>query len=469
MRRHLFLVCVVLCVTFGQVGAQDEDTLIITAPQPLARLSGEVEVLGTVNPPGLRSYFLEVADFVENPDTAVWTPVSLPQRTPVVDGLIARLSTTAIPDGVYALRLRAVLEGGETLTLLVRPLRIDNASAVPTPEPTPEGPLIVPRPQVVNELPIPVGGQLDNFDENAARLMRAAGMTWIKWQIPFVVGDFSLIDVARDRINWSHERGFYAMLSIKGLRDELGALGADYYPLYAEFVGRVAELGVDAIQVWNEQNIDREWPTGRISPAAYTELLRQAYTAIKAVDETILVITGSPAPTGAEGAFGLDRVWNDDRYYQGMAAAGAANYADCIGIHYNEGIVPPSATSGDPRDNYPTRYFPTMLQRAAAPFRAQGMPLCFSELGYISPDGFGRLPASFAWGQNNTVRQQAEWLRDAIRIAAETPTVQVDLIIVFNVNFTRFVEDDPQAAFAIIRPDGSCPACAAIAELRQPR
>ena len=79
-------------------------------------------------------------------------------------------------------------------------------------------------------------------------------------------------------------------------------------------------------------------------------MLRQAHGAIKAVDPTIMVISGAPAPTGAEGAFGLDSVWNNDRYYQGMANAGVDEFADCIGVHYNEGIIPPGNTGGDPRN-----------------------------------------------------------------------------------------------------------------------
>ena len=74
------------------------------------------------------------------------------------------------------------------------------------------------------------------------------------------------------------------------------------------------------------------------------------------------------------------------------------------------------------------------------------------------------LPSGFAWGANTSVAEQAEWLRDAIEIAATT--ANVDLIIVFDVNFTRFIDGDPQGGFAIIRPDGSCPACDAIAQLR---
>jgi hypothetical protein len=423
-----------------------------------------------------------------------WTPVSLPRNTPVTEGVIAQVNTTLLPDGIYQLRLRVVLTSGETQTITVAPVRIDNANAqfsgntVPTviplapatsaaptdiPQPTVEPtativptPTIVPRPQVVNELPISLGGHIADFDEDAIPFMQDAGMTWIKWQVPFVVGDDSLLTVARDRISWSHQHGFLALLSIKGSKDELGELGADYYPLYADFVGRVSAFQPDAIQVWNEMNIDREWPQGQIDPRSYVELLRQAYEAIKSVDPTVKVITGAPAPTGAEGAFGLDRVWNDDRYYLGMANAGAAQYADCIGIHYNEGIIAPQQQGGDPRGGYPTYYFPLMLQRAAFPFRnTPGVSFCFSEMGYLSPEGFGALPSDFAWAANTSVEEQAQWLHDAIQMASQTSSVKIDLIIIWNVDFSNF-EQDPQAGYAIMRPDGTCPACELIGTLR---
>ena len=40
---------------------------------------------------------------------------------------------------------------------------------------------------------------------------------------------------------------------------------------------------------------------------------------------------------------------------------------------------------------------------------------------------------------------------------------QVRLMIVFNVDFTVWEADDPQAGYAMIRPGGACPACAALA------
>jgi hypothetical protein len=477
LKRVTLLLAVLLLVTAPVMG-QIEDVKI-DFPPPVYDLAGTVSVAGTVNPfAGLNLYYLEMGAYPEAGD--LWTPVSLPSRTPVTNGVIATIDTRVVPDGVYTLRLRVLLADGTQRTVSVAPVRVGNmlnrldGSSAPSftmptspsvlPPAEPAAPVLVPRPQVVNTLPIPVGGQMDNFDERAAELMRETGMTWMKWQIPFTVGDRSLIDVARDRINWSHERGFEVFLSIKGNKDEMAAGGEEYYRQYAEFVAEIAALGPGAIQIWNEMNLDREWPRGQIDPRRYVELLRQAYDAIKAVDPSIRVVTGAPAPTGAEGAFGTDRVWNDDRYYLGMANAGAASFSDCIGIHYNEGIISPRLQGGDPRGTYETYYLPLMIQRAAFPFRNTNARLCFSELGYVSPEGYGALPAGFAWGANTSVGEQAMWLREAIEVAAATG--RVDLIIVFNINFTRFVDGDPQGGYAIIRPDGSCPACEEIATLR---
>ncbi len=476
--QRLMLMFAVLLLAVTPIFAQT-DTVRVDFPPPVYDLAGTVRVVGTVNPQNLNSYFIEMGVY---PDPTTWIPVSLPSRAPVTDGTLATIDTLLLPDGVYTLRLNVLLNTGEAQQVLIAPLRIANSldgretappiqlppaiGNEPEAPPEPFEPVVIPRPQTVSDLPIPVGAQMDTFDEDAAELMRAAGMTWMKWQIPFTVGDRSLIDVVRDRINWSHERGFFVLLSVKGNKDELAAMGEDYFAEYAAFVGEISAMRPSAIQVWNEMNLDREWPLGQIDPRLYVALLEEAYNAIEAVDPEIIVVTGAPAPTGAEGAFGLDRVWNDDRYYLGMANAGAASFADCIGVHYNEGIISPRQQGGDPRGDYPTYYFPLMMQRAAFPFRTANMPLCFSELGYLSPDGFGQLPEGFAWGQNTSVAEQAEWLRDAIQIAATTDSTPVRFIIVFNANFTRFVDGDPQGAYAIIRPDGSCPACDAIAQLR---
>lgn len=286
-------------------------------------------------------------------------------------------------------------------------------------------------------------------------LMRYAGMTWAKVQIRYGRGqDPSSV---AGTINDAHAKGFRILLGVVGFPADING-GEAYFDDYAKFVAGLAGLGADAIEVWNEPNIDREWPTGQIDPARYTQLLARAYNAIKSTNPGTIVISAAPAPTGAESAFGRERVWNDNTYVAGMAAAGAGRYMDCVGAHYNEGIVSPRQTSGDPRDNYYTRYFYGMVNTY---YNAIRKPVCFTELGYLTPEGYGNLPGAFGWAVNTTVAQQAQWVADAIRLARSSG--KVPLVIIWNMDFTGTFGDDPMGGYALIRPDGSCPACDRLA------
>ncbi len=299
------------------------------------------------------------------------------------------------------------------------------------------------------------GGHVEGFSDYAAGLMHYAGMTWVKRQWRYFAGQ-NPGDVA-GIINDAHAKGFRILIGIVGLPGEVNNGG--YFEQYAAFVGGVAGLGADAIEVWNEMNIDREWPAGSIDPGRYTELLRQSYNAIKASNPNTLVISGAPAPTGYFGGCGPNGC-DDNAYIAGMAVAGATRYADCMGLHYNEGILGPSQTSGDPRGNsgHYTRYFYGMLNTYSRAFG--GKSLCFTELGYLTPEGFPPLPGGFAWAQSVTLAQQAGWLDQVVSLAARSGKVR--LLIIWNVDFTQY-GDDPMAGYAMIRPDGSCPACDALA------
>jgi hypothetical protein len=296
-----------------------------------------------------------------------------------------------------------------------------------------------------------LGGQVQDLNGGTINAMKQAGMRWVKRQA--FAGDGGAVGL----IAQAHGAGFKILLSVIG--DKNAVVEDGYQGGYAAYVGGLAGSGADAIEVWNEANIDREWRRGSISPSIYVSLLAKSYNAIKRANPNTIVIIGAPAPTGAEGAFGTDRVWNDDRFYAGLGAAGAGRYADCVGVHYNEGIVGPNQTSGDPRDNYPTRYFSTMLARAMRPF--PGMRACFTEIGYLTGEGYGPLPGGFAWAGRTTVAQQAAWLAQA---AVKASASGVRLMIIFNVDLTHW-SDDPQAGFAMIRPGGVCPACQALGQV----
>ena len=298
-----------------------------------------------------------------------------------------------------------------------------------------------------------LGGHVTGLDGNTIAKLKESRMTWVKKQVKFGVSD------GKGFIDQAHANGFKVMLGALGDPNGLASDFDGYVARFAEYVGYLASLGADAIEVWNEPNIDREWPAGQINGGSYTRLLAAAYNAIKAANASTIVISGAPAPTGWFGAAGCGATGcNDDAFMRQMAQAGAANYMDCLGLHYNEGIVSPTQSSGDPRDSYPTRYFGSMLARGTSLF--PGKKVCWTELGYLSPEGYGGLPSHFAWAGNVTVAQQAQWLADAARLSANSG--QVLMMIVWNVNFTHWGAD-PQAGYAMIRPDGACPACGTLA------
>lgn len=289
--------------------------------------------------------------------------------------------------------------------------------------------------------------------------MSYAGMTWIKRQHKWSNGNTGQ-DVA-GVISDAHNAGFKILLSMPGASVSSIDFGA-----YTAFLSSVASLPdpPDAIEVWNEMNIDREWPAGQISPQSYVEnMLAPGYAAIKAANPNIMVISGAPAPTGFFGGCGGGGC-NDDLYMAGMAAAGGASYMDCIGIHYNEGIISPTQQSGDPRnpsDHY-TRYFWGMTNTYYNAFGGSRQ-LCYTELGYLSGEGFSTaIPPGFDWANNVTVAQQAQWLAEATSLSANSG--QVRMLIVWNIDSMTWTSD-PQAGYAIIRPGGGCPACETLRQV----
>jgi hypothetical protein len=102
-------------------------------------------------------------------------------------------------------------------------------------------------------------------------------------------------------------------------------------------------------------------------------------------------------------------------------------------------------------------YFDTFNPEDAA----KKLPLCFTEIGYLTPDGFDKSLAqaganNFLWAEGTTVFDQAEWLEEALLRSCRSGRVK--LFIVWNVDFENYGQD-PQAGYAILRPDEECPSC----------
>jgi hypothetical protein len=439
--------------------------------------------------PLLRTFKLGVPASANSGELALrWSVESASGVVDVVEtGLDEPLrATIEAPEGNYAINVAvaqgsepATVRGGAAVAVFVpSPTPTQTPTPEPTPTPlatnTPEQPSVQIVATAVSVAAPPAaapgagsivgggfeyGGHVTGTGTGAAGLMSHAGMNWMKIQLRYGPGmDGS---VAQQAINEAHGRGFKILLGVVGSPEDLRNGGTGYMQEFASFLGSVASYGPDAIEVWNEPNLDREWPDGQISGSLYAQMLQMAYNAIKGANGSVMVISGAPAPTGAEGAY-PGRVMNDDRWVSELLAAGGAQWMDCLGAHYNEGIVGPSQAGGDPRDNYYTRYFPTTLNTYWNLIGGQ-RPICFTELGYLTPEGFPPLPSYFSWAQNVTLGQQAAWLAEAAAIASQSGRVR--LMIIWNVDFTDY-GTDPMGGYAIVRPNGSCPACDALAAAR---
>ncbi|MCL4266421.1 MAG: LysM peptidoglycan-binding domain-containing protein [Anaerolineae bacterium] len=394
-------------------------------PQPTAPPPGPQPTPPTPPPGGSTTYVVQRGD----------TLSSIARRFNTTVSAIVAANNIANPNLIYVGQVLVIPTGSTT--------------------PPPPGSTPPPPPPPPPSSGFELGGQSLNLG-NRAR-MQEAGMNWIKIQQKWSPGQSP--DALAGVIQDAHNNGFKILLSITGAQTYPPANGIDFNA-YVNYVRGVAALGPDAIEIWNEQNIDFEWPAGQISPTSYVNnMLAPAYNAIKSANANVMVISGAPAPTGFDNG---TNAWSDARYIQGMAAAGAVNYMDCIGVHHNAGATSPSATSGhpaDPGDRHYSWYFGPTFDLYYNTFGG-ARRVCFTELGYLSPQGFPFLPANFAWAANTTVSQHAQWLGEAVTLARGSGRAR--MVIVFNVDFTTYTQTDPQAGYAIIRPDGSCPACGTL-------
>ena len=376
--------------------------------------------------------------------------LSVPMKAPAEDGTyrsvwMLKTGNTAIPGGSFYVLFKI----GEAV-----------AAPAPAPAPGPAAP--------VAAGPFALGGHImQGFAY--ADYMRSAGMTWAKEQIRYP-GDASGIIAA------AHANGFKIQLSALGESGMVTQGG--FEDAIAQWVAGMAAAGADAIEIWNEPNIDREWSYSNMTPQAYTNLLCRAYAAIKAANPGTAVISAAPAPTGAFGGGGCIDLGggqkqcgiDDIPWLVGMANVGAANCMDYIGAHHNSGATSPSATSGHPADPGSTHHSWFFLPQTRAYYNIfGGRKLFYTELGYVSPEGYGAIPGPFSWAAATTVAQQAQWLGEVVRLSRQTGMVAN--VIVWNVGAQCYGMcggvPDPQAGYNIIRPDGSCPACAALAGAMQ--
>lgn len=118
------------------------------------------------------------------------------------------------------------------------------------------------------------------------------------------------------------------------------ASAAQYAQWAAAVAARYAPMGVHTFEIWNEPNIQAFWQP-KPNPAAYTAMLKAAYTAIKNVDPSAFVLSGGLAPAVNNGTDIAPITFLQDMY-----ANGAKGSFDALGYHpYSYPALPDSVQS----------------------------------------------------------------------------------------------------------------------------
>ncbi|MGB3217904.1 MAG: hypothetical protein WBD79_10910, partial [Anaerolineae bacterium] len=196
---------------------------------------------------------------------------------------------------------------------------------------------------------------------------------------------------------------------------------------YADFVGAYAGRycgRVQAIEVWNEQNLHYEWGNEPLDAGRYVEMLKLAYRAIKGACPGMIVVSGAPTPTGGGGGKAID----DIEYLQAMYRAGMKNYADAIGAHpsgYNcpadgdwRTVQDPSASFRGPFDNHHHSWcFRGTMEGYRNVMIANGdggKRIWPTEFGWAIGPAFNN---NYGYANDNTPEEQAAWLVQAYQMA----------------------------------------------------
>jgi len=342
-------------------------------------------------------------------------------------------------------------------TILIIPSDTDTSAIIttePAPAGTPTEPALSATPAATSPLAtslpsigFEVGGEVFSFDHFDA--LHQAGMTWAKVSIHWNTGD-SAAD-AQQAIEQAHAADFKIMLEISGDSQAFHADPAGYTQQFAAYLGQVAAVAPDSIEVWSGMNADK------ISAGDYGQLLNAAFFAIKKANLQVLVISGALQKTDTLGGQCTSSGCGDIPYLNALADAGVGNAADCVGMTYTLGAVSPDDTSGDPRGDEFNYYYPTLVSAYATVF--PNKQLCFTEFGYLVT---GQVPLAnrFAWAQNTTPELRAQWLARAAVLSNQSGRIR--LMIVYNMDATTNSGDTPATSYAIVSPSGDCSACRAL-------
>jgi len=398
--------------------------------------------------------------------------------------------TAPLEDGEYSISVAISDDGGETAS--AEGGRVSFVVSEPTPTPTPSpsptstarpsggstGPVPTPTPRPPSAPPPPgtgfgYGFQLARVNASTLGHLNALGFRWIKLQIrwenqepaPGAI-DWGTLDGVVSLANGAGKKLLFSVVTTPHwarARTE-GHGPPDDPATYGNFVGAIAQRycgKVQAIEVWNEQNLITEWNTGRgISAKEYVDLLKIAYNRIKAACPGMIVVSGAPTPTGlSDGVTAVD----DVQYLRQMYSNGLKNYCDAVGVHPSGFDNPPDVDWRTWKDasgfNGHRSFFFSNTTKSYHDVMTQNgdghKTLWATEFGWATIENMAAAPnPGYEYAATNTEASQAEYLVKAMQIAKQSGYMGV--MFIWNLDFSVEVGGWWEGSkFSVLRTDGT--------------
>ena len=320
--------------------------------------------------------------------------------------------------------------------------------------------------------------------EIALEQVAGLGLGWIKQQVRW--GD---LELSPGDLNWGMLDGVMAAAQKHQVRVLLSVVTAPAWsrPSFGNTHGPPEDLNqfsaflsklvdhypgqISAIEVWNEQNLEREWQaTAGLVAADYVEMLRMAHETIKAKDANIVVVSGALAPTGGwVEPDGRVTAIDDFVFFQQLLDAGMLAYANCVGAHHNGYNIGPDVLAEDapndpqatsalfrgPFDNVHHSWSFKSTLMGYSQMMAGGVPLCVTEFGWASTEGAGGTPPGFAFADDNTLEEQADWITQAYQLQREWGITWLAFLWNLDYGPKGLGPEDDNVPYSILNQDGS--------------
>lgn len=252
----------------------------------------------------------------------------------------------------------------------------------------------------------------------------------------------------------------------------------DFTAFLAQTVARYAGL-VDAYEIWKAPNLLKYWnvpiyekppketedgdfglPASiALGTAHYATLLELAYATVKAHDADAQVISAGLAPVGFTDNYNSIAT---DIYLDELLAAGAADYADGIGVIFSASAVPPTLPCCEQPPGVESHYesflqnFGGLMAHYAATLdkHAVELPLLLTQVGWGTVDGANlAVPATgYEWLNYTSQAEQALYVRQAYQLAQEMAALSA--MFLYNLNGCA-VGDAEACFFSLVDAEGA--------------